>query len=291
MRLGAAHHALAPPVRDDGLRGFGARAVVAIERTLRKVAIKLRAIGGELRLKSIKDLFGEAAGIGRCLHHQGWHRADDGRLRYPALAVPSEIMHHLAAAGGMADVNGILQIEMRRQGRKVVRIMIHVMAVAGLAGPAVAASVMGDDPIAVTEEKQHLRVPVIGRQRPAMREHHRLSTAPILVVNLGAVFGLDGWHGRTPFCMTSFRDQRQRGPGISGFRVRCFASPGMTFDQPYVGIGRNRLMAPMITMTKNTSTMPWRMANGGSLGGTLGASACNAGTLRKAWMTSTNMLR
>src|ERR1700676_3418981 len=291
MRLGATHHTLAPPVRDDGLRGSSARAVVAIERTLRKVAIKLRTIGGELRLKSVKNVLGKAAGIGRCLHHQRRNRADQGCLRHPALAVPSQIVRHLAAARGMADVNGVLQIEMHRQRRKVVGIMIHVMAVAGLAGPAVAAAVMGDDSIAVTEEEQHLRVPVIGRQRPAMREHHRLSTAPILVVNLGAVFGLDGWHGRTPFCMTSFRDPRQRGPGISGFRVRCFASPRLTFNQPYVGIGRNRLMAPMITMTKNTSTMPWKMANGGSLGGTLGASACNAGTLRKAWMTSTNMLR
>ena len=83
-------------------------------------------------------------------------------------------MHHLAAAGGMADVNGVLQIEMRRHGRKIVGIMIHVMAVAGLAGTAVAAAVMGDDAIAVIEEEQHLRVPVVGRQRPAMAEHDRL---------------------------------------------------------------------------------------------------------------------
>ena len=41
-----------------------------------------------------------------------------------------QIVHHLAAAGGVADVNGVLQIEMRRQSRKVVGIVIHVMAVA-----------------------------------------------------------------------------------------------------------------------------------------------------------------
>ena len=52
---------------------------------------------------------------------------------HPALAVPRQIVHHLAAAGGMADVNGVLQVEMRGHGRKVVRIMIHVVAVAGLA--------------------------------------------------------------------------------------------------------------------------------------------------------------
>ena len=55
------------------------------------------------------------------------------------------IMHHLAAAGGMADVNGVLQVEMRGHGREIVGIMIHVVAVADLAGAAVAAAVMGDD--------------------------------------------------------------------------------------------------------------------------------------------------
>ncbi len=128
----------------------------------------MRTIGGELRLKSVKDFLGEAARIGRCLHHQRRHRADDGRLRHPALAVPSQVVHHLAAAGGVADVNGVLQIEVRRQSRKVVCIVIHVMAVAGLAGATVAAAVVGDDAIAVLQEEQHLRVPIIGRERPAM---------------------------------------------------------------------------------------------------------------------------
>ena len=104
-------------------------------------------------------------------------------------------MHHLAAAGGMADVNGILQVEMRGQRRQVVGIMIHVVAVGGLAGAAMAAAVMGDDAIAVIEEEQHLRVPVIGRQRPAMAEDDRLTVAPILVIDLGAVLGRDRGHG------------------------------------------------------------------------------------------------
>ena len=61
--------------------------------------------------------------------------------------------------------------------------------------------------------------------------------------------------------------------------------------QAYVEMGRYRLIAPIITMTKNTSTMPWTTANGGSAGGTLGASACSAGTFRNDWITSTNTLR
>ena len=96
----------------------------------RRVAIELRAIGRELRLEIVEHFLGKAARIGRRLHHQRRHRADDRRLGHPALAVPRQITHHLAAAGGMADVDGVLQIEMRRHGRKVVGIMIHVVAVA-----------------------------------------------------------------------------------------------------------------------------------------------------------------
>jgi hypothetical protein len=62
----------------------------------------------------------------------------------------------------MADMNGVLQIEMRRHRRKVIGIMIHVVTVTGLAGTAVAAAVMGDHPVAVIEEEQHLRVPIVG---------------------------------------------------------------------------------------------------------------------------------
>ena len=158
--------------------GFRAGPVVAVERARRDVAIELRAIGRELRLKLVEHLLGQAAGIGRRLHHQRRHRADERRLRHPAFAVACQIVHDLAAAGGMADVNGVLQIEMRRQRREVVGIMIHVVAVAGLGRAAVAAAVMGDDAIAVIEEEQHLRVPVVGRQRPAMAEHDGLARCP-----------------------------------------------------------------------------------------------------------------
>ena len=60
-----------------------------------------------------------------------------------------QIMCNLAAAGGMADVNGILQIEVRGERRKVGGIVIHVMAVPRLGGSPVAAAIMGYDAIAV----------------------------------------------------------------------------------------------------------------------------------------------
>jgi hypothetical protein len=70
-----------------------------------------------------------------------------------------------------AAVNGALQVEMRCQRRKVISVVIHVVVVCGLGRATMATAVMGYDAIAVFEEKQHLRVPVIGRQRPAVAEH------------------------------------------------------------------------------------------------------------------------
>ncbi len=50
-------------------------------------------------------------------------------------------------------MNGAPQVEMFRQGRKIVGIMIHVVAITGLRGPAVAAAIVGYDAIAVVEEE------------------------------------------------------------------------------------------------------------------------------------------
>ena len=76
--------------------------------------------------------------------------------------MPGEIVDHFAAAGGMADVDGVFQIEMRGKSSQVVGVMVHIVAVGGLGGAAVAAAVMGDDAIAMLEEEQHLRVPIVG---------------------------------------------------------------------------------------------------------------------------------
>jgi hypothetical protein len=94
----------------------------------------------------------------------------------------------------MANVNGVLQVKMRGQRRQVIGIVIHVVTVAHLSGPAMASAVMRYDAIAVLEEEQHLRVPVIGRQRPAMAEHNGLTFTPVLIVDLRPVFGCNCTH-------------------------------------------------------------------------------------------------
>ena len=72
-----------------------------------------------------------------------------------------EIMHHLAAASRMADVNRILQFEMVGNGLQIVGIMVHVVSATGLGRATMSAAISRNDAIAFAEEKKHLRVPII----------------------------------------------------------------------------------------------------------------------------------
>src|SRR5215831_4284695 len=62
-----------------------------------------------------------------------------------------------------------------------------------------AAAVMGDAPVAVGGEIEHLIFPGIRTQRPAMTKDHGLPFAPVLIINLRAVFGRNRCHGVLPF--------------------------------------------------------------------------------------------
>src|SRR5207248_3677078 len=103
------------------------------------------------------------------------------------------VVHDFAAAGRVADMHRTLEVEMCGQRGEVVGVMIHVVATADLGGTSMATPVVGDDAIAALEEEQHLRVPIIGRQRPAMAEHDGLTFAPVLIidVDVGSVFFSD----------------------------------------------------------------------------------------------------
>src|SRR5262245_31653517 len=83
---------------------------------------------------------------------------------------------------------------MRSHRSEIIGIVIHVVAVARLGGSAVAAAVVGDHAVALIKKEQHLCVPVIGRERPAMAEHDGLPFAPILVEDFNAVFRFDETH-------------------------------------------------------------------------------------------------
>src|SRR5213083_1419179 len=109
-----------------------------------------------------------------------------------------EIMHHLAAAGRMADVNRILEVEMIGYGLQIVGIVVHVVSVAGLSRATMSAPIIRNDAETFAEKKKHLRIPIIRRERPAVTEHNRLPAAPVLIidVDVSSVFfpNSDVWH-------------------------------------------------------------------------------------------------
>src|SRR2546427_9228792 len=98
----------------------------------------------------------------------------------------TDIAGHLTAAGGMADQHRILQIEHFDEHRQIVGVGIHVVAVPGLAGSAMAATVMSYCPIAMGGHEDQLVVPDVGIERPAMAEDDGLPRAPVLVIDPGA---------------------------------------------------------------------------------------------------------
>ena len=140
----------------------------------------------------------QAAGIGRRFQHQRRNGGDQRGLGHPFRAVAADIAGYFAAACGEADQDGVFQVERFDELREVVGIGVHVVAIPGLARPAVAATVMGDAAIAVGGQKQHLSLPAIRTEGPAVAEHHRLSCAPVLVIDLRTVFRRDRAHCLAP---------------------------------------------------------------------------------------------
>jgi hypothetical protein len=59
----------------------------------------------------------------------------------------------------------------------------------------VAAAIMGNASIAARSEKEHLIFKGVRGERPAVTENDRLSLAPVVVIDLRAVFGRDRAHG------------------------------------------------------------------------------------------------
>src|SRR5438270_554329 len=106
----------------------------------------------------------------------------------------------------MADVNGILQVEMIGDGLQIIGVVIHIMSVAGLRRAAMSAPISRNDAIAFTEEKKHLWVPIIRRKRPAVTEHNGLPAAPVFIIDVDvrSVFFSDGhvWHKRFSFSLS-----------------------------------------------------------------------------------------
>jgi hypothetical protein len=106
--------------------------------------------------------------------------------------VPGDVPGDFAAAGGVADVDGIPQIERMDQRGEIVGVGVQVIAAPRLAGPAVATSVVRNHTISALRQEQHLVVPGVGAQRPAVAEDDGSSGAPILEVDLAPILRRDG---------------------------------------------------------------------------------------------------
>src|SRR6185295_5068533 len=145
----------------------------------------------------------QAAGIERRLHHYGRYRADENHPGDPSLrlTVSRDVARHLTAACGMADVHGVSEIEVLDDGCGVGSVVIHVVALTDLTRPTVTAAVVRDHAVALVEEIQQLRVPVIGAEWPAVMEHQRLRVfwAPVLVEDFSAVVRRHHAHRCSPF--------------------------------------------------------------------------------------------
>src|SRR6202041_168411 len=110
----------------------------------------------------------------------------------------------------VADMNRVLEVEMCCQRRQVVGIMIHVVAVPGLAGTPMAPPVMSDHAVATLAEEQHLCVPIVRRKRPAVTKDDRLAFSPVLVVNLNSILRSNRRHEGSPYRL--LRSVRSTGP-------------------------------------------------------------------------------
>src|ERR1700722_6016075 len=112
--------------------------------------------------------------------------------------MPPNVAGNFSATGGVTHVDCVLQIELFCEGGKIVGVGVHLVAIPSLRGTTVASPVMRDHAITALAEEQHLAVPVVRSERPAVTEHDGLACSPVLIVNLRTVFRGDGRHCLPP---------------------------------------------------------------------------------------------
>src|SRR5580693_6901912 len=113
--------------------------------------------------------------------------------------MPPNVTGNFSAASRVPHMDCIFQVKLFSEHCEVVRVGVHIVAIPRLVRTAVPSSVGSDDSIAAQAEKQHLSVPIVRSERPAMTEHNRLSRAPIFVVNLRTIFRRNRWHRCSPY--------------------------------------------------------------------------------------------
>jgi hypothetical protein len=127
------------------------------------------------------------------------HALADGVEGRERRAVAPELVGDLAPAGRVADQHDVAQVELCDQFGQVVGVLVHVVAIPGLVGSSVATAVVRDHPVALLTQEQHLAIPGVGAERPAVAKQHR--STDLLggqhVVLRGWVLGSGQWSART----------------------------------------------------------------------------------------------
>ncbi len=209
------HHALQPEEIPQALRHLRAGTVGPVEGRA-QVLEELRAVREHAGADLVERLPGQAEGIGSRLEHQRRDGGNEHGLGHARRAVSADVPGHLAAAGGVADVDGVLEIERLDEFRQIVGVGVHVVAPPGLAGAAVAAAIMRDAAVAARGQEEHLVVPGVRAQGPAVAEDDGLARAPVLEVNLCAVFGGEGTHECVAFLFWVLGKVMARATGRAG---------------------------------------------------------------------------
>ena len=137
--------------------------------------------------KLVEDFHGKAIGILLRLDQEWRDGADEYCFFNSSLAVFRDVASYLAATGGMADVNRVLEVQSFHDFGDIGGVRVHVVAGRRLGGAAMPAAIMRNYPVAVLKKKHHLRVPVVRGKRPAVMKEQRLTRAPIFVINLGSI--------------------------------------------------------------------------------------------------------
>ena len=107
-------------------------------------------------------------------------------------------MNDFTTAGGVPHMGCALHAKMVDYGRDVISIMIHVVPVPDLAGSPMTASVVCNHPVAIRQEKKHLRIPVVRAERPSVMEkdHWGIAWSPVFIKDLNTVLRSDITHVR-----------------------------------------------------------------------------------------------
>src|SRR5262249_35512437 len=93
-------------------------------------------------------------------------------------AMAPDVAGDLPSAGGVSDVDRVLQVELFDECCEVVRVGVEVVAVPRLARAAMAPAIVRDAAIAARRQEEHLVFERVPRERPTVAEDHGLPDSP-----------------------------------------------------------------------------------------------------------------